>query len=398
MRKYLIILFLFISNLVLSQPFTYSGYIYNAGGSVAQNVGVDLYVKQISQYTITNPTYSTAAAYNSGTAISASDDVVLGPYNIGFSFVFFGTTYTQFYVCSNGWIGFSSGQTNGYTSQYIPNSSAPKNVIMADWEDLYPGSSNIYYQTIGTSPNRKLVVSFYNCPHYSCRSSYHTFQFVLYESTNVIDLNMLSKPLCGSNTATQGLINSTGNTAVPTNGRNSSNWSISSGQTVRFTPSTASTTFTYYSTHKTNSSGLFNINPGLDVSNYQFQLQIPTPTPTTQISFNDINTANNKVITRNFNSLDYYRYDVNNDGNITISDLYSIYMIKNGRFTTWPNSTQSNRILILTHYNVVNASNSDLRNTYPGTFPLILTSPTNGGTSTYYLINTGYSNSSIISY
>jgi len=73
-------------------------------------------------------------------------------------------------------------------------------------------------------------------------------------------------------------------------------------------------------------------------------------------------------------------------------------MIKNGRFTTWPNSTQSNRILILTHYNVVNASNSDLRNTYPGTFPLILTSPTNGGTSTYYLINTGYSNSSIISY
>jgi hypothetical protein len=214
----------------------------------------------------------------------------------------------------------------------------------------------------------------------------------------VIDLNLLSKPLCGSNTATQGLINSTGSTAVPTNGRNSSNWSISSGQTVRFTPSTPSTTFSYYGTYNTNSLGLFNVNPGLDASNYQFQIQIPKPTPTTQISVNDINTANNKVVTRNFNSLDYYRYDVNNNGNITISDLYSIYMVKNGRFTTWPNSTQSNRILISTHYNVVNTSNSDLRNTYPGTFPLILTSPTNGGSSTYYIINTGYSNSSIISY
>ena len=165
MRKYLIILFLFISNLVLSQPFTYSGYIYNAGGSVAQNVGVDLYVKQISQYTITNPTYSTAAAYNSGTAISASDDVVLGPYNIGFSFVFFGSTYTQFYVGSNGWISFSAGQPTTFTSAAIPNAgfNIPKNCIMGPWQDWHPGvGGQIRYQVQGTAPCRKLVVSWFN--------------------------------------------------------------------------------------------------------------------------------------------------------------------------------------------------------------------------------------------
>jgi cupin superfamily acireductone dioxygenase involved in methionine salvage len=32
----------------------------------------------------------------------------------------------------------------------LPNADSPKNVIMADWEDLIQVPSNIYYQTTGT--------------------------------------------------------------------------------------------------------------------------------------------------------------------------------------------------------------------------------------------------------
>ena len=201
-----------------AQPFNYSGYVYGLNEAGVQGIPVELYTRQITQYTISNPTYSPAATYNSGTVVPSSDDTTHGPYNIGFSFAFFGISYTQFYIGSNGWIGFSPGQTTGYTAQFIPNSGSPRNVIMADWEDLFPGAANIFYQTIGTAPNRRLVVSFFNCPHYTCRTSLYTFQFVLYETTNVIDINLLSKPLCTGNNATQGLVNADNTKVVQTNG------------------------------------------------------------------------------------------------------------------------------------------------------------------------------------
>lgn len=398
MKNIILILLILSSFIGYTQPFSYSGYIYNAGGTAAQGVNVDLYTKQTASYVITNPTYNSPVAFNSGTVVPASDDVVLGPYNIGFSFTFFGNTYTQFYICSNGWIGFTAGQTNGYTAQYIPNASAPKNVIMADWEDLFPGSANIYYQTIGSAPNRKLVVSFNNCPHYSCRTTFYSFQFVLYETTNVIDLNMLAKPLCGGNNATQGLINLTGTVCVPTNNRNASTWSISTPETVRFTPSTPSTVFYYHSTYETNNSGRYVINPGLDVNNYQFEIRIPTPMPATILSVIDYTYANYKVLNRSFNALDYYRYDVNSSGDITISDVFCIVMKKAGVFTSWPTSTPNVRLFTPIQYNTISSSTSDLRSLYPGVSTVTITNPINNGSSTYYIIGTGYSNEILTTY
>ncbi len=113
---------------------------------------------------------------NQGTAIPSSDDVVSGALPIGFTFNFFGVNYTQFYAGSNGWIGFSPGQTTGYTAAFIPNAGSPLNCILGDWEDLLPGAANIFYTTIGTAPNRRLVVSYYQVPHYGCRTNLHTFQ------------------------------------------------------------------------------------------------------------------------------------------------------------------------------------------------------------------------------
>ena len=65
-------------------------------------------------------------------------------YKTGFSFCFFGNTYTQFYVGSNGWVSFTGGQPSAYTSATIPSTGAsvPKNCIMAPWQDWHPGTGS----------------------------------------------------------------------------------------------------------------------------------------------------------------------------------------------------------------------------------------------------------------
>jgi|694.fasta_scaffold103466_2 hypothetical protein len=160
---------------------------------------------------------------------------------------------------------------------------------------------------------------------------------------------------------------------------------------VGFTP------WVLHQTVYTNSSGYYSFSQSTNPST-EWYIQIDIPTTVTTISNNDAVFANNKVISRTFNSLDYYRYDVNNDGLITISDVYYIYMKKSGRFSTWGGSLPNTRLFTQSQYNIINSSTSDLRSTYPGTSSITISTPTSGGSSSYYLINTGYSNSSILSY
>ena len=386
MRKILTILFLLIVNICLGQQFNYTGYVYNAVDTGLSGVTVNLWTKLTVPYQITYPTYPTSVSYNTGTVVSSSDDVVSGPFNIGFSFSFFGNTYTQFYICSNGWIGFSAGQTNAYTAAYIPNSSSPSNVIMADWEDLYPGASNIYYQTIGTAPNRQLIVSFYNTPHYSCRTTYYTFQFLLYEASNIIDINILSKPLCTTNLATQGLVNSTNSIVVPVGGRNAATWTIST-QTVRFTPTT-DTTWHIGKTVTTDATGFFTFNPsGFDINDFLFKVEIPSVTLTT-IGSTDLQNSSDLIFRKiNPNSKSYYQFDINNSGTFTVSDLYSLYAKSTGLFSTL---NPDYRLFNTTDWNIIKTSTTNLKPTIPGTQNMIIYPATNGGSSNYYCIKTGH--------
>lgn len=386
MRKIFLILFLLVSNTLLGQQFNYTGYIYNAVDTGLSGVTVNLWTKLTVPYQITYPTYPSSVSYNTGTVVSSSDDVVSGPFNIGFTFNFFSTNYTQFYICSNGWIGFSSGQTNAYTAAYIPNAGSPFNVIMADWEDLYPGTSNIYYQTTGTAPNRKLIVSFYNTPHYSCRTTYYTFQFVLYETTNVIDINILAKPLCGSNLATQGLINSTNTTVVPVGGRNAASWSVSTPETVRFTP-TIDTNWYLGKTVTTDANGFYTFNPsGFDINNFQFKVIINSPTiPTiTTTDFNNMNDLIFRKLTPI--SKNYYQFDPNNSNTFTVSDLFRLYGKNSGLFSTL---NPDFRFFNPTDWNTIKTSTTNLKTTIPGSQTITIYPATNGGSSNYYCIRTG---------
>ena len=218
-----------------------------------------------AQYIASNIPYA-PDPFNIGTPITLSDDAVSPVQNIGFSFCFFGNSYTQFYVSSNGWVGFSAGQPTTFTSAVIPSAAIdiPKNCIMGPWQDWHPGlglGPYIRYQVLGTSPNRRLVISWNNCPMFSCTSTFGTFQIVIFETSNNIETRIQNKPNCltwAGGTAVHGIHNLAGTQAIVVPGRNSTQWTTTNNA-WRFTPqvtwgNTLGQTFPY-------NGGVLNVNP-----------------------------------------------------------------------------------------------------------------------------------------
>lgn len=390
MKNLLVIISFFLVGILHGQEFTFSGYVYDSDQTGIANIPVELHTRSISNYEINQPTYSNYN-FTGGSSLNGCDDCVQGPFNIGFTFNYFGNNYSQFYVSSNGWIGFSAGQTNGYTAQFIPNGGAPRNAILADWEDLFPVSGNMNYYTTGTSPNRVMVFNFNNVPHYGCRSNLHTFQIVLFETTNVIDINFQNKPQCGGNGATLGLTNSDGTRVVPVGGKNASVWSISTPQKYRFTPSTVSNDFVLNRTVNTDSQGRYQfLSTGLDINNFQFRVKVTAPNPTQLLTNNDGKRISDIIFgSVPTNGMTFYKFDLNNDGVINVSDQFFLFGMKSGLFNSWsiPRSTY----LTLSEFTSILNSNTNVRSTFPGSTSITTGNLTRGGTQNFYLILTGYS-------
>jgi hypothetical protein len=148
------------------------------------------------------------------------------------------------------------------------------------------------------------------------------------------------------------------------------------------------TEWVYIKSVYTDLNGRYTIN---EVSNpsVEWYLQIDTLSTPFLLENIDAQTSNTKSILRTFTSLDYYKYDVNNDGKINISDSYYIFMKKSGRFSSWGNSLPNSRIFTPSQYSILNSSTIDLRISYPGVQSFTINSPTNGGSSNFYLLRTG---------
>jgi gliding motility-associated-like protein len=223
---------------------------------------------------------------NTGNQLFMTDDSQQGPFNIGFTFCFFGQTYTQFWVGSNGWISFSPAQPITFTTQTIPtgNINVPKNCIMGPWQDWHPGiGGQIRYQTTGVAPCRKLIVSWTNMPMFSCTNNFGTFHIVIHESTNYIDSYIQNKPAClqwQNGTATQGIHNALGTIGIAVPGRNSSVWTAVN-DAYRWTPTgpVVLPTLTWYQVGNPNPIGTgptITVTPPAAGANYTCQFVYPT--------------------------------------------------------------------------------------------------------------------------
>jgi len=234
-----------LSNLT---PGTYTVVITDANGCTATATAT--LVNATSTYSVSSISYA-PNPYRGGTVIPLGDDAVSGSLPIGFSFCFFGNSYTQFYTGSNGWLSFSAGQTTAYRTVPIPDatSKSPKNVIMLPWQDLYSSGGRINYALYGTVPFRKLVVS-YDSVIIPCSIAhgfrYYQGQVVLYETTNIIENYIrVNDNTCNSMWGTgplygvQGIQNLAGTVAVVVPGRNNAQW-ISNSEGWQYMPGTGS--------------------------------------------------------------------------------------------------------------------------------------------------------------
>ena len=159
--------------------------------------------------------------YHQGTDAGASgDDSYSDVIDIGFSFTFFQNTYTQLYATTNGVLEIDESAYAAYYEREIPNVNVPNNMIAAFWDDLmsYPAlNSVILYKTIGTEPNRKLVVQWTNYGYYNSDLPMGTFQAVLYEGSNVVQLQyrqLLSEGRSFGESAAIGIENGSGTAGV----------------------------------------------------------------------------------------------------------------------------------------------------------------------------------------
>jgi hypothetical protein len=195
------------------------------------------------------------------------DDGGWGSIPIGFSFNFFGTSFTTLAAGTNGLLMFGNvpgygtgagqlGQFNfsqnastcnpagAATGQYFPNCNNPGNIIAllaADMQMANSVNGSIKYWNEGYSPNRKFIIQ-YKRVHGWSNNPEATVTCVLYETLGIVDIFIDNKTF--SNSAIVGLQDATKTIGAVAPGR-AGTWTVNTPEAWRFAPpSNYATTWT----------------------------------------------------------------------------------------------------------------------------------------------------------
>ncbi|GAB4094185.1 gliding motility-associated C-terminal domain-containing protein [Flaviaesturariibacter terrae] len=193
------------------------------------------------------------------------DDKYSTVIDIGFTFPFYGTNYTQLIASTNGLVSFdiskatqfshyailrngSSLSATSGTPQDLPSNLFDKALIMGPYHDINPATTTspnrrIQYQVFGVAPYRRWILSFYKVPQFSCNTLIeNTHQIVLYESTGIVEVFVFSRQPCtawNQGRAMIGLQNMTRDQAIMAPGRKASDpvWgTVGMNESWRFVP------------------------------------------------------------------------------------------------------------------------------------------------------------------
>lgn len=135
------------------------------------------------------PAYRWEEITTTGTLITGWSNLTggfAGPIPIGFDFKFYGATYTELYVGTDGYVSF--GQGYNYVPHYTPpDDSEPNNAIFSlNYDTIlldYGIASAVYYQTFH-NPNR-LVIEYVNLYEWD-DSNPQTVQMILYANGDIL--------------------------------------------------------------------------------------------------------------------------------------------------------------------------------------------------------------------
>jgi len=202
--------------------------------------------------------------YDEGTVVPANtDDNWITDQQLGFTFMFFGRPYTHLFPGANGLISFNTQNTSSSTacswSTSVPGTSPPyssipynfANCIYGPYEDINPNNTDcpqngsIKYGVLGNYPCRAFVFNYKNIGLYQCCSSgsnmYNTYQMVLYEGTNIIDVWIKHRAYCSGWNGGHGVVglhNKTSSQILIVPGHDFNSFWTANNEHWRFTPIT----------------------------------------------------------------------------------------------------------------------------------------------------------------
>ncbi|RLC46097.1 MAG: hypothetical protein DRI23_12755, partial [Candidatus Cloacimonadota bacterium] len=164
---------------------------YTSGKDIKASGGPDTYgykwvdsdeAELTYNWTDISGTGTEATTWSQTGTYDGKDEGYSGPYDLGFSFNYYGVAYTQVYVESNGFLMFTAPTADAYTNATIPTAGHPDGILAAFWDDL-DGSSQgtVHYKQVGSD----FIVQYTNWPDYGS-SNGNTFQIVLSSSGSVL--------------------------------------------------------------------------------------------------------------------------------------------------------------------------------------------------------------------
>ena len=137
------------------------------------------------------PVYDFVDITGVGTPLGLEDDDSTAEVEVGFPFSYYGLTADRLRVAYNGGILFDL-DAGWFTPQNEPLPAADVGAaILPYWTDIYyqqPGDGDIYVATLGSAPNRRFVVEWFNLPIMigGIQQDSATFEVVLREGSNEI--------------------------------------------------------------------------------------------------------------------------------------------------------------------------------------------------------------------
>ena len=115
------------------------------------------------------PNYQWVDVSSTGVEVTSllDDDNYIGPYDLGFDFPFYGQTYNQIYIGSNGVVGFATNGLDSRIGRPLPTATVPNAIIAWLWDDLdVTDADNPNVHVYFDSDASRAVIQFDNYPEY----------------------------------------------------------------------------------------------------------------------------------------------------------------------------------------------------------------------------------------
>ena len=146
-----------------------------------------------------------------GTPLGIGNEAIVGV-DLPFAFEFYGRSATHLCVSSDGFALFDLAPCPTYSYHYnelLPSASMPAPALMPLWQELIADTGEIYAGTLGTAPNRRFVIEWFDRRPYMATDGF-TFELILDEATGRVsfeyaDLNTIPSSFNNGVLATIGL-------------------------------------------------------------------------------------------------------------------------------------------------------------------------------------------------